>query len=208
MNDRIAILSRIRSAVAHSATPPPAFQPPDRPSSWEAFEGALRLVGGEVVGPVGIGQLAEATARLCAARSAAGRIVAAASARELLGAGPWESIPESADPHSLADVQVAIVRGSLGVAENGAVAVEGAHAPVRALLFLSSHLVLLLDASSIVADMHRAVEQMTAGFTSWHHYTWISGPSKTADIEQTVVLGAHGPRSLIVIGVRADGLSD
>ena len=88
------------------------------------------------------------------------------------------------------------------MAENAAVAVEGKYVRVRALPFLCEELVLLLDLGAIVSNMHEAVSRMPADATRFHHFTWISGPSKTADIEQTVVLGAHGPRSLVVVGIR------
>ena len=121
---------------------------------------------------------------------------------ELVGEGAWESVPEGVSPRSLADVEIAILRGSIGVAENGAVALEGKHARVRALPFLCARLVLLLEVAAIVPDMHRAISRMPEDATRFHHFTWISGPSKTADIEQTLVLGAHAARSLVVVGIR------
>ena len=67
----------------------------------------------------------------------------------------------------------------------------------RALAFLSQHLVVLVPATALVADLVTAQARLPV--PPPHHLTWMSGPSKTADIEQTLVVGAHGSRSLTVI---------
>ena len=81
-------------------------------------------------------------------------------------------------------------------------AVAGAFAPHRALHFLCQRLVLLLPVERIVPDMHAAIADLAAEAPREHHLTWISGPSKTADIEQALVYGAHGPLALAVVGYR------
>ena len=60
------------------------------------------------------------------------------------------------DPHALADVDVGVVRAQFGVAESGAVWVTQENLVVTALGVLSQHLVVLLDPSEIVSDMHEA----------------------------------------------------
>ncbi len=201
MSDRDAILARVRAAAPRRAPHPGVYVPPPLPSDWEAFADALRAAGGEPIGPVAPGALAAEVSRLCASASRGGRIVAAGPALAALGAGSWRALAEDVDPRTLGDVEVAILHGSLGVAENGAVALDGRHARVRALPFLCERLVLLLDARSLVPDLHAAIARMPADATAWHHYTWISGPSKTADIEQSLVFGAHGPRTCAVVGI-------
>jgi L-lactate dehydrogenase complex protein LldG len=133
--------------------------------------------------------------------AAGGRVVAEPSAAALLDAAPGlELASPQAPPHSFADAAVAIVRGELAVAECGAVAVLGRDAPQRGLLFLAERVLILLDAARVVADLHTAFRALPADALAAHHLTWISGPSKTADIEQTLVFGAHGPRALAVLG--------
>jgi L-lactate dehydrogenase complex protein LldG len=190
----------VRAATARATPHPGGYVPPALPGDWEAFAEALREAGGEPIGPIARGALAAEVTRLCAL-AGAGRVVVAGPAQEALGPGPWRALAAGAEPRDLGDVAVAILSGSLAIAENGAVALDGRHARVRALPFLCERLVLLVPARAVVPDLHAAIARMPADATAWHHYTWISGPSKTADIEQSLVFGAHGPRSCAVVGV-------
>ena len=107
------------------------------------------------------------------------------------------------DPHELEDVDIAIAGGEFAVAENGAVWVTDRHIKHRAILFITQHLVLVVPREQVIDNMHQAYERLSfagAGFG-----VFLSGPSKTADIEQSLVIGAHGPRSLTVFLV---GTSD
>ena len=107
------------------------------------------------------------------------------------------SLADVADPHELAGVDVAIVAGEFGVAENGAVWVNGQTLRHRSVLFLAQHLVLVVPCEAMCDNLHEAYARL--GFDSAGYGVFISGPSKTADIEQSLVIGAHGPRSLTVI---------
>jgi L-lactate dehydrogenase complex protein LldG len=100
------------------------------------------------------------------------------------------------DPHSLADVDVAIVPGEFAVAENGAVWMAGRGIRHRAIYFLTQHLVIVTPRAKLLDHMHEAYERLK--FEQPSYGVFISGPSKTADIEQSLVIGAHGPRSLNV----------
>ena len=106
------------------------------------------------------------------------------------------------DPHDLADVDYAVLPGELAVAENAAVWVTTADVNVRTLHFLTQHLALVVPHDRIVSNMHQAYEQLSVGTHPFG--TWISGPSKTADIEQSLVKGAHGSRSLLVLLMRGE----
>jgi L-lactate dehydrogenase complex protein LldG len=127
-----------------------------------------------------------------------GRVVAEPSAAEILGSGTVEVAAPDAAPASFADVEVALVAGYVGVAESGAVAVLGRDAPHRSLLVLAERLFLLLYVGRLVGDLHSGMRALPPNALDAHHVTWIAGPSKSADIEQTLVLGAHGPRTLVV----------
>ncbi len=103
------------------------------------------------------------------------------------------------DPHSLEDVDFAILRGEIAVAENGAVWVTDAGVRHRALYFITQHLVLVVPTSALVDNMPQAYERLK--FAGPGYGAFLSGPSKTADIEQSLVIGAHGPRSMTVFCV-------
>jgi len=100
------------------------------------------------------------------------------------------------DPHDLKDLDVAILKGEFAVAENGAVWVTDRQLRHRVICFIPQHLILVVDAHQLVHNMHQAYERLT--FTEPGYGVFISGPSKTADIEQALVIGAHGPRSSTV----------
>ncbi len=105
------------------------------------------------------------------------------------------------DPHQLETVDYAIARGEFGVAENGAIWLWDTAFRNRVLLFITQHLVLIIPADQIVQTMHHAYERLT--FDGQPRFgVFIAGPSKTADIEQSLVIGAHGPRSLTVYCVK------
>ena len=97
----------------------------------------------------------------------------------------------------LENVHTAYVKGAVGVAENGAVWVDEKAMINRVLPFICQHLVLVLRADHIVATMHHAYQQVDVAETGFGAF--IAGPSKTADIEQSLVIGAHGPRSLTLL---------
>ena len=93
-------------------------------------------------------------------------------------------------------IHVAILEGDFGVAENGAVWVQKfAH---RSIPFITQHLILILRESNIISNMHEAYTELS-DFGMPDFGVFISGPSKTADIEQSLVYGAHGPKSLTVV---------
>ena len=91
---------------------------------------------------------------------------------------------------------VAVIRGCLGVAENGAVWIEQ-NVKYRSLYFISENLVILLDKDKLVNNMAEAYLIVNTG--KYGFGTFISCPSKTADIEQALVFGAHGARGVTVI---------
>lgn len=104
---------------------------------------------------------------------------------------------QQASPADLNGVDVAVIPAQLGVAENGAVWVTEADCVHRVLPFIAQHLVLVLPEDRIVRNMHEAYAQIKIDDTGFG--VFIAGPSKTADIEQSLVIGAQGARSLTII---------
>jgi L-lactate dehydrogenase complex protein LldG len=106
---------------------------------------------------------------------------------------------KSSNAFLLEDVEkldVVILKGQLGVAENGAIWLTEKDCVERVLPFITQHLVLLIDQSTLVSTMHEAYRVL--GPQQPDYGVFIAGPSKTADIEQSLVIGAHGPKSLQV----------
>jgi len=98
--------------------------------------------------------------------------------------------------NELNKIDVAVLEGEFGVSENGAVWVEKFAS--RAIPFITQHLVLVLKESNIIANLHEAYAEL-AEYGMPEFGVFIAGPSKTADIEQSLVHGAHGPKTLTVV---------
>lgn len=100
------------------------------------------------------------------------------------------------DPHSLNGTDLAIVQGEIGVAENGCVWIPQ-NVKHKGIYFIAEYLVIVLDKTKVVNNMHEAYRQIS--FSDKGFGVFISGPSKTADIEQALVVGAHGAKGVTVI---------
>ena len=192
MASKEKILNRLR------ATRLPDVQLPSLDESWltfpdpgQQFETALSAVGGQAIVVRDLDELNARLQELEAYRQA--RVVRST----VPGAGPpaalWQS---SVDPHELEDTGFCIVAGQFAVAENGAVWIGDDALPHRAALFISQHLALVVPRSEMVNNMHEAYERLQLDEATFGIF--VSGPSKTADIEQSLVIGAHGARSLTV----------
>jgi L-lactate dehydrogenase complex protein LldG len=99
-------------------------------------------------------------------------------------------------PHNLENVELGIFKGICAVAESGAIWVNEASLGQRVAPFICQYLVLVVPKESVFATLHQAYASgilQNEGFGGF-----IAGPSKTADIEQSLVIGAHGARGLTV----------
>jgi L-lactate dehydrogenase complex protein LldG len=112
-----------------------------------------------------------------------------------------ELISPDKDPHSFQDVELAIIKSNLSVAENGAVWLTDDLMVIRIIPYICQHLAVILNDKEIVSTMHDAYDKI--GEKEYGFGCFIGGPSKTADIEQALVLGAHGPLSMIVFILRS-----
>lgn len=97
----------------------------------------------------------------------------------------------------LAATDLAVIGGTIAVAENGAIWVSETQMVNRILPFIAQQLIIVIEKKDITATMHQAYQKINVAETGFGAF--IAGPSKTADIEQSLVIGAHGPAGLKVI---------
>lgn len=99
-------------------------------------------------------------------------------------------------PQDLNGTDVAVVKGEIGVAENGCIWIPQTMKE-KAVCFITEYLVVLVRKDKIVNNMHEAYKAIS--FTDYGFGSFISGPSKTADIEQALVMGAQSARGVTVL---------
>ncbi len=186
----------ILNAIRGHQVPPTELPAMDGPwisyqDKVQQFSELVQSVGGRCVS-VPDAATADAELRLFAPYTTARRIFS-----NVAGIGTNNvDLDAVADPHQLEDLDFAILPGEFGIAENGAVWVTDRGLKHRVVYFITQHLVLAVPRDQILDNMHQGYSRLAfpdAGFG-----VFISGPSKTADIEQSLVIGAHGPRSLTV----------
>jgi len=108
----------------------------------------------------------------------------------------FERIVPNVEPYTYEDIELAIINAHFSVAENGAVWLSDEVMGQRVIPYICQHLAVVVRAESIVPTLHEAYEIIGEGTYGFGGF--IAGPSKTADIEQALVLGAHGPLSMAV----------
>jgi L-lactate utilization protein LutC len=197
---RDEILSRINAATGPRIPHPGAFTSGLEASAWSDFTSLATRAGSVCEGPLEE-TAARGRIREWVSRWGGGRVVAQPGAAHWQPSDEIEIADPDATPHSFANVEVAIARAELAVAENGALAIAARDAPQRALLYLCQRLIVLVPARQTVPHMHAATALLKREIGAGPCFTWMAGPSKTADIEQELVVGAHGPRSLTIIGL-------
>ena len=154
----------------------------------ESFRTVLGNIGAATVL---LSSVDELSAELTDARAKGLRLI-----NRVAGAGEMDEIDPAAPAASLEDVDIACLSGTVSVAENGAIWVPERNMGNRLLPFICTQLMLVVDRADIIGTMHEAYTRIDAfaeGFGAF-----IAGPSKTADIEQSLVIGAHGAKGLTV----------
>jgi L-lactate dehydrogenase complex protein LldG len=192
MSSRDAILASVRVNAPRLDRPlpdVPKFED-NRPADLvEAFEKMLKRMGGRLLSPDTVSDVGSALRPLLEHS----RLVCSATP-EFPGSLDLATI---AAPRMLADVDHAVVRAVCGVAETGSVLLTDKDLKVNALAYLAQHLIVLLDPSDLVVNIHSAYARPE--FRRYPYAVLHSGPSATADIEGVLILGAQGVRSLTVV---------
>ena len=187
MTSRDQILSAIRRQLPES-TPLPELDGPwiHYPDPIAQFALVLEMIGGRCVRVPSLHAINTELAGVPAYSSSI-QIVS-----PLSGVGSSTvDLNAIVDPHQLEDVDFAILPGEFGVAENAAIWVNDRALKHRVIYFLCQHLSLVLKAEDVVDNMYQAYERLSFGDRSFG--VFIAGPSKTADIEQSLVIGAPRP---------------
>ncbi len=228
MNPRETILARIREALRvpaarHHAPVPAAAAgdetaaPPSRDftgllprvgpgfEDWvAAFAAASRELRTEFVLCESEAQVRTELIRL---RDAEGwqRVAAHAGPRvkpavEALGLPVWWT-DGGYDKHALEQCDAGLTECDALVAQTGTVVVTSTSAGGRALNVLPPHHVVLAGREQLVPDLPAAFALLAERYaTAWPSMiSFITGPSRTGDIERILVLGAHGPKKLTVL---------
>ncbi|MCP5370444.1 MAG: lactate utilization protein [Hyphomicrobiales bacterium] len=221
MNARDEILGRLRRNARRDGAQEPAARLAAHPRGTVPARSALDHDGRVALFMAEAGRVDATVARLngtAAIPAAVARYLEDAGLAPALRTAPhpllagldWagaglDARPGASDGHDVAGLNVAIA----GVAETGTlVLASGPETPTTLNFLPDADLVVLREADIVGAyedvwDRLRAAGE-DAGFMP-RNINWVTGPSRTADIEQTLLLGAHGPRSLHILLVRDDG---
>jgi L-lactate dehydrogenase complex protein LldG len=154
----------------------------------EAFSSVLTVIGGTVIP---LNNLEEVAQYIASQYSPDVKIISTLPELAGVTATRWEN----KDPHEYESVDLAIIKAHFGVAENAALWITEELMHQRVVPFICQQLAVVVSARTLVATMHQAYDVI--GEADYGFGTFIAGPSKTADIEQSLVLGAHGPKSMI-----------
>lgn len=191
MSTRDQLLARVRQ------NKPEPLPLPDVPTFvneaddlFTRFREALTFVGGQLLEPEPGKSFGEQLRR---AFPDAQRVASALPLPEL----DLITVDIETDKVILEQMDLAVLKGEFFVAENAAVWLPEPNMMNRSLPFITQHLVLVVDRDTLVPNMHVAYQHIDR--ESLTYGVFICGPSKTADIEQSLVVGAHGARSLTII---------
>lgn len=161
----------------------------ENPNILETYKTVLKNIGGESVEVANYNEILDFIRNNYALDR---RIITTIPELSEIASLDWKND----DPHTLQDVELAVVKGHFGVAENSAIWVTDDILGQRVAPFIAQYLAIIIHKSDILATMQQAYKKI--GNLEYGFATFIAGPSKTADIEQSLVLGAHGARGLIV----------
>jgi L-lactate dehydrogenase complex protein LldG len=119
-------------------------------------------------------------------------------AEQLTGAG-LSLLPPDAEPRTLAQADAGVSLGAFAIAETGSIAVAPSSLADRLVSMLPPLHVLLVPISVLLDNLDAAAGQLrawTTGPAPARYVSFVTGPSRTADIERVLTIGVQGPRVL------------
>jgi L-lactate utilization protein LutC len=202
-----------KPAAAHDSTAAPnlpATLAARRTELVSQFANELERVNGHFMGVMSPGELCKtivALTREMRPRSVAvGEAVALdlepivqaldRSGIELVRCGKSNDDERRALRERLASCDLAVVEAHYGIAATGTLVMVATPARPGSLTLLPPANVILVDAARVLPDMAAVVSALGPATITEHRIAFITGPSRTADIEKMIVLGVHGPKDL------------
>lgn len=111
----------------------------------------------------------------------------------LAGLGVELAVPH-AGKHEMADCDLGITEADYLLPETGTLVLRSSQEKPRGVSLLPRIHLAIVRPEQLLADLHQVFELTRNG----HYLVFITGPSRTADIELTITLGVHGPKKLFV----------
>ncbi len=179
--DRDKIIQAIRQNCPTTKQMPKQFMSSGKQSDTQLindFKDCLKQAGAEVIELDGIDEVARYMVKQYP------------GATDFSNKAAWNRYSQSCSKENLDKLEIILLNGQFGVAENGAIWLDDTDYPNRLIPFITKQMFIKLDSEQIVGHMHEAYDRISLKNTGFG--VFISGPSKTADIEQSLVYGAHG----------------
>ncbi len=202
MNAREDILGRIRARKSKSAATPAPYVPPALPADPVAqFRARALSVAADVRDVAGIAAIPEAVADLLRGKNLPARIQL--PAHSPLRGLPWTKVPGlTLQDRPPGPDEAALATAQFGIAETGTLVYAAAPDRPPSWHYRPGFEIAVLHARDIVERFEDVISSMKASPVRPSTVNLVTGPSRTADIEQTLELGAHGPKALAILIVR------
>ena len=213
MNERDQILTAIREGLKQAVLPDarpqrPVNVVPRAAATLDSFIAELTRVAGQVIRVRTAQEAAQTVADLCVERGWLEALtweldeIGCAGLEEALAEAGVRVVTTDTEPRTLAHIPVGLTGAEAAIAESGTLVVR--KRPRRSALasLLPPVHIALFPTSRIVPDMVTYFEQVgdaAAFIRDTSNLTFITGPSRTGDIEQVLTLGVHGPKEMIVV---------
>ena len=196
MSAREDILGAIRTQRVKSTTRPAPYVPPAAPADLVAiFSERAAAVNADVRILKNAGEIPATIADLLRGRNLPAEIHIAPDAQAMdVGTLAVKRTPPGPD-------DAALTTASFGVAETGTLAYPATTGNPASWHFRPGFEIAVLKASDIVPQMETVIARVKAKGLP-HTLNFVTGPSRTGDIEQTLELGAHGPKALAILIVQ------
>jgi len=199
MSSREAILSSIRTHLAASV---PFDEPsesvslaftetPVTTSLVELFKQSLEAVNGHCIVVQSEDEIVQEVTRILGDREPRIAISDAPALERLLQVRPWTG--------NIFDYDVGITTAQAAIAETGTLVLDSACERHRLVSLVPPVHIAIVNASSIFQTLGEALAFIHQNGNISPAVTFITGPSRTADIELTLAIGVHGPQELYVI---------